>query len=268
MNRIDKLFSELKKNHKKAFIVYITAGDPGLRETEKLIVELEKGGVDLIELGIPFSDPLADGPTIQKASQRALSRGVNIKSILRMARSARRKVKTPLVFMTYYNPVYHYGLKKFVKDSKAAGIDGVIVPDLPYEEAGELIAASKKQGFATIFLAAPTSTKKRVKGIARRSTGFIYYVSLMGVTGARPQLPKDIVGHVRGLKRITKKPVCVGFGVSTPQQARKISHLADGVIVGSAVIKVIERNIGKRDLHKRVARFAKSLAKAVHGERR
>ena len=264
MNRIDKLFARLKKKRRKAFIVYITAGDPDLATTEKLIVELEKSGADLVELGIPFSDPLADGLTIQKASQRALSKGVRIKSILRMVRSARKKVRFPLVFMTYYNIVSHYGVGRFVRDSKAAGCDGIIIPDLPPEEGDELITAARKEGFAAIFLAAPTSTPERLRNIASKSRGFIYYVSLTGVTGARKKLPADITEHVKKLKGITKKPVCVGFGVSLPQQARRIARLADGVIVGSAVIKVIERNIGKRDLYKKVSLFVGSLAKAVH----
>lgn len=264
MNRIDYLFKDLKKEHKKAFIVYITAGDPNLRATERFIVELEKNGVDLIEIGIPFSDPLADGPTIQQASQRALAKGVNIKSILRMVRSARKIAKLPLVFMTYYNLVSHYGLGKFVKDSKAAGVDGIIIPDLPPEEGAELINASKKKNFATIFLAAPTSTRDHLKNIASKSKGFIYYVSLTGVTGARKKLPQDIIKNVKNLKRITKKPVCVGFGISEPAQAKRISKLADGVIVGSAVIKIIEKNIGKKNLHKKVNAFVSSLEKAIH----
>jgi len=266
VNRIDKLFKNLRKQHKKAFIVYIAGGDPSLGETEKLIIELEKSGVDLVEIGIPFSDPLADGPTIQKASQRALSKGASVKSILRMARRARKHVSLPLVFMTYYNPVYRYGLVRFIRDSKEAGIDGVIIPDLPPEEAREIIGISKIEHFATIFLAAPTSTKKRLKVIAARSSGFVYYVSLTGVTGARKELPRDIVEHVKGLKKITKKPICVGFGISRPEQARKMARLADGVIVGSAVIKVIEKNIGRKGLRKSVARFVKSLEKAIHGK--
>ena len=265
MNRIDKLFKNLKKKKKKAFVVYVTAGDPKLSYTEKLIVELEKSGVDLVEIGIPFSDPLADGPTIQKASQRALKSGVHIRSILKMVRSLRKKVKIPLCFMTYYNIVSHYGLKKFIKDSKSSGVDGIIVPDLPPEEGKDLVDISKKEDFSSIFLAAPTSTKERLKNIAAKSTGFIYYVSLTGVTGARKKLPTDIVKHVNDLKRITNKPVLVGFGVSTPEQAKRISRLADGVIVGSAVIKVIENNIKNKDLVKKAANFAKRLAKAVHG---
>lgn len=266
MNRIDRLFAELKKRRRKALIVYIAAGDPSLGETEKLIIELEKSGVDLVEIGVPFSDPLADGPTIQRASQRALRGGVNLRSVLKMVRLVRKKTEIPLVFMTYYNPVYRYGVEKFVRDSKAAGADGVIIPDLPPEEAGEIFRVSKLENFATIFLAAPTSTRSRLKNIASRSTGFIYYVSLTGTTGARKKLPADIVAHVRALKNITKKPVCVGFGISLPAQARRISRLADGVIVGSAVIKVIEKNIGGKHLRKSVARFVKTLERAVHGE--
>jgi len=266
MNRIDALFSRLKQKRRKVLIVYIAAGDPSLGETEKIIIELEKSGVDLVEIGIPFSDPLADGPTIQKASRRALAGGADIKAVLRMARSVGKKVRLPLVFMTYYNLVHHYGVRKFVRDSKASGVDGVIIPDLPPEEAGEIIEISRHENFSTIFLAAPTSTKSRLKNIAARSTGFIYYVSLTGTTGARKKLPADIVAHVRSLKKITKKPVCVGFGISRPGQARKISRLADGVIVGSAVIKVIEENIGRKDLRRKVARFVKSLERAVHGK--
>jgi len=268
MNRIDKLFKRLKKERKKALIIYLTAGYPSLKATEKLIIELEKSGADLIEIGIPFSDPLADGPTIQKASQYALSKGVNLKAILGMVRSVRRKISIPLVFMTYYNLVMHYGLKKFVRDSKKAGVDGIIIPDLPPEEGKEIVSASKKEGFDVIFLAAPTSTKVRLETIASKTSGFVYYVSLTGVTGARKKLPKDITDHVKALKKITKKPVCVGFGISKPGQARRISRLADGVIVGSAVIKVIEKNMGKKNLYLRVGRFVRSLAKAVHGKHR
>ena len=265
MNRINKLFKRLKKQKKKALITYITAGYPDLEATKKLILKLTESGADLIELGIPFSDPLADGTTIQRASQRSLLKGTNITSILRMARSVRHAVETPFVFMTYYNPILHYGIKKFIKDSKASGADGVIVPDLPPEEAKELIEISKKEDFSVIFLAAPTSTKNRLKIISAKSTGFIYYVTLTGVTGARKELPADIVQHVKSLKKITKKPVCVGFGISSPDQAKKASKMADGIIVGSAIIKIIEKNIGKKDLYKKVTAFVRNLAKTVHG---
>jgi len=265
MNRIDRMFKELRKKRKKALIVYITAGYPDMVATKKLIATLEKSGADLIELGIPFSDPLADGPTIQRSSQEALLKGSNLRAIFKTARAARKETDAPIVFMTYYNPVLHYGPARFVKDSRASGVDGVIIPDLPPEEAGEILSIAKKENFSIVFLAAPTSTDDRLKNIAAKSSGFIYYVSLTGVTGARKKLPSDIVAHVRKLKGMTKKPVCVGFGISEPAQAKKIAAFADGVIVGSAVIRVIEKNKGKAALYKKVAAFTKSLSKAVHG---
>ena len=219
----------------------------------------------MIEFGIPFSDPLADGPTIQAASKRALSKGVHVKSILNLTKSLRDKVSIPFVFMTYYNLVYQYGLKKFIDDSKKAGVDGIIIPDLPTEESSELIRDSRKRKFSLIFLAAPTSTNERLKEIAHKSTGFIYYVSLTGVTGARKKLAKDIFVNVKKIKHFTKKPVCVGFGVSNPTQAKRIASIADGIIVGSAVIKIIEKNIGKPGLVKKVGRFAASMARGIKG---
>jgi len=264
VNRIDALFKSLRKKRRKAFIVYIAAGDPSLGATEKLIHELEKNGVDLIELGIPFSDPLTDGPTIQKASQRALSQGVNIKSILKLVQKVRKKVKLPIVFMTYYNLVLHYGIKKFVTDSKKAGADGIIIPDLPPEEGDLLIKESRRNNFDAVFLAAPTSTKSRLKKVARKANGFIYYVSITGTTGTRKNLPADIAKNIKALKRITKKPICCGFGISNPEQAEKISRFADGIIVGSAVIKIIEKNIGKKCLYKKVADFTSGMEEAVH----
>lgn len=266
MNRIDKKFNELKRKRKKAFIVYVTAGDPDMNVTKKLVPELEKNGVDLIELGIPFSDPLADGPTIQEASKRALSKRVNIKTILRAVRELRKNVKVPIVFMTYYNPVYRYGLKRFVADSKRSGVDGVIVPDLPYEEAGELAMACRREGFANIMLASPTSPPSRLRAIAKKSDSFIYYVSLTGVTGARKRLPKDIISKIKLLKGYAKKPVCVGFGVSNPAQASSVASYADGVIIGSALINIIASNLKNKNLVKRTGAFAGRLAKAIHGK--
>lgn len=265
MNRIDALFKDLRKKRRKALIVYIAAGDPGVSATERFIHELEGCGVDLIELGIPFSDPLADGPTIQRASERALSGGANVRSILAMVRRARKKgALLPIVFMTYYNIVLHYGIKKFINDAKGAGADGVIIPDLPPEEGKAFIEESRKKDFAAIFLASPTSTKERLRAIAKTTRGFLYYVSLTGTTGTRARLPGEVAKKVKAIKRLTKKPVCVGFGISGPRQARKISRFSDGVIIGSAVIEVIEKNLGKSDLHKKVINFVKSIEKAVH----
>ena len=247
MNRIDKKFKQLRRIRKKAFISYICAGDPDIKTTGELVLGLERAGVDIIELGIPFSDPLADGPTIQRASQRALKAGANIPKILSMVRGLRKKTQIPLVFMTYYNLVHYYGVEKFVKDAKEAGADGIIVPDLIPEEAHRLISAARKMDFCTIFLIAPTSTTDRIRMIADKSRGFIYYVSLTGVTGARKILPSHIKEHIRKIRRITDKPVCVGFGVSSHSQVRQMQGFADGVIVGSALVNKIEQNLRQKN---------------------
>jgi tryptophan synthase, alpha subunit len=265
MNRVDKKFNELNRDKKKAFIAYITAGDPSLAMTKSIVLALEGAGVDIIELGIPFSDPLADGPTIQAASYRALKKGVTLKKIFLLAGALRKVTEIPLVFMTYYNPVLRYGIEKFIKSCYSNGVDAVIVPDLPYEEAKDIIRYAKEYGVATIFLAAPTSSEKRIKEIVNHSTGFIYYVSLTGVTGSRAKLPVEVASKVRFIKSMTKKPVAVGFGISSARQAGDIAKCADGVIVGSAIVKLIadNRNNSKALLSK-VSNFSKKIAGAVH----
>lgn len=263
MNRIDKKFKELKRGKSKAFIVYITSGDPNIAVTYELIMELENCGADILELGIPFSDPIADGPTIQAASQRALENKINIDTIFKLVKKVRRESSVPIALMTYYNPVYIYGIKDFVKDAKDAGVDGVIVPDLPPEEAKELITQSERYDFKHIFLLSPTSSPERIRLVSRKTDGFIYYVSLTGVTGARKYLPPEIGRDVKRIKKSTKRPVCVGFGISRPDQARSIAKVSDGIIVGSAVIKIIEKNLGKKDIPKRVGRFVRPLINAV-----
>lgn len=264
MNRVEKRFKELKSEGRKAFIAYICAGDPDLSTTKRLALELDKAGVDIIELGVPFSDPLADGPTIQRASQRALKKKVNLPKIFSLIKSLRKKTEIPLILMTYYNPIYKYGVKRFVKDGKNSGVDGVIVPDLPPEEATELIVASKRNEFDTIFLAAPTSTGDRIRLIAQKSTGFIYYVSLTGVTGARKKLPAHIREHIREIKRISSKPVCVGFGISNSQQVRDLSSFCDGVIVGSAIINRVENSLSERKrIPDKVAAFIRDLIRGL-----
>lgn len=262
MNRIDKKFKELKKCRGKAFIAYITAGDPDLAVTEDIVLALESSGVDIIELGVPFSDPLADGPTIQAASCRALQGKVNLKKIFKMVGRLRRITNIPIAFMTYYNPVLKYGLQPFFRSCAGFGVDGVIVPDLPTEEAKDMIALGRRYKIATIFLVAPTSTRDRIKKIAGASAGFIYYVSLTGVTGARATLPPEIKSNVRLIKGLTDKPVAVGFGVSNAKQASAIARVADGVIVGSAIVKIIGE---KKRLIPKVSNFAKKLSKAIHG---
>ena len=261
MNRIDKKFQELKRKRKKAFIAFITAGDPNLKSTEQLVLAFEKAGVDIVEIGVPFSDPLADGPTIQAASQRALQKDVNLDQILNLVGRIRKSSQIPIALMTYYNPIFFYNEGRFLSKAKACGVDGIIVPDLPPEEARDLIRLAKRQDISTVFFVSPTTTAKRMKLVAQASSGFIYYVSLTGVTGSRSKLPSSISGQIKLLKRITKKPVCVGFGISTPQQARAVAKFSDGVIVGSAIVSAIERNRGKRDLVKKVVKFVSNLAK-------
>jgi len=265
VNRIDKKFKELKKRGKKAFIAYITAGDPNLLTTKKVVSALEDAGVDIIELGIPFSDPLADGPVIQAASYRALQRKVTLKKVFALVHGLRKATDIPIAFMTYYNPVLKYGVEKFVKSCKYSGVDGVIIPDLPYEEAEDLIRCARREKVATIFLAAPTSTKRRIKDIVKNSTGFIYYVSLTGVTGPRKKLPPEVASNVRTIKSVTRKPVAVGFGISAPGQARSIARIADGVIVGSAIVKIIADNQKNNNaIISKVFQFSKTLARSIH----
>ena len=263
MNRIDQKFKELRQAKKKAFIAFITAGDPDLHTTEALVLALEKAGADIVELGVPFSDPLADGPTIQAASYRSLQKGTTLAKILATVKRIRLSSDVPIALMTYYNPVFHFGEKAFVKQAKAAGVDGVIIPDLPVEEAGDLRAYAMKADLATIFFVAPTTTAARLRPVVEATTGFIYYVSVAGVTGARQAVASEIEAKIRLVKALTDKPVCVGFGVSTPEQARVISRVADGVIVGSAIVQEIQKHAAASDLASRVGSFVATLVKAI-----
>lgn len=260
MNRIDKKFKELKKQGKKAFIAFIMAGDPSLNATERIIFELERQGTDIIELGVPFSDPLADGPTIQRASERALKNRISIPYVCRLVKRLREKIETPIVFLTYYNLIYQHGLEKFVRAAKDSGVDGVIIPDLPPEESGTLRAVARKRNFAVIHLVSPTSSEKRIKKIVKASSGFIYYVSLTGTTGARDGLADKIFEGLRKVKAMAKQPVCVGFGISRSDQIKLLAKWADGVIVGSAIIDVVEKNIGDRNLAEKVGHFVRGLS--------
>jgi len=259
MSRIDKKFAELKKKNKKAFIAFITAGFPNLNITEKLIYEFDKIGVDILELGVPFSDPMADGPVIQEASQGALKKNTHLIDILNLVKKARKRANIPICLMTYYNPVFCFPDKKFITKAKESGVDGVIIPDLPPEEGKDFIKAANKAGLDTICFVSPTSSVKRIKLVSRVSRGFIYYVSLTGVTGQRNKLSAGLREKINLIKRYTAKPVCVGFGVSTPSQARGIRRFADGVIVGSAIVKKIMESVGNPNLVKRVSNFVSSL---------
>ncbi|HLF18029.1 MAG TPA: tryptophan synthase subunit alpha [Candidatus Omnitrophota bacterium] len=260
MNRITKKFNELRKRREKAFIAFITAGDPSLKATEALVIAFERIGVDIVELGVPFSDPLADGPTIQASSQRALGKGVTLDKIFQLVSRIRQKSNMPIALMTYFNPVFHRGEEQFIKKARSSGVDGVIIPDLPPEESHKLTQAARKNDLATVFFIAPTTTKKRMQLIAKASTGFIYYVSLTGVTGARSKLPETIKSQVRLAKRLTAKPVCVGFGVSTKEQVRAVAKIADGVIIGSAIVNQIYKTRGSV---KKVSAFVDQLMKGL-----
>jgi len=259
MNRIDKKFSQLKKKGKQAFIAFITAGYPDLATTARLFMELEHRGVDIIELGVPFSDPLADGPVIQAASEYSLKKGTTLPKILDLVKKLRKATSLPICLMTYYNPVFCFGDKYFVDKAIASGVDGVIIPDLPPEEAGEFIAYANKKGLANICFLAPTSSNARIKIISKVAKGFIYYVSLTGVTGGRKTMAADLKTNLARIKKVTGKPVCVGFGISNAGQVRQVKRIADGVIIGSAIVEKIRENIGRRNLVQSVGNFAKRL---------
>jgi tryptophan synthase alpha chain len=256
MSRITTKFNELRKTGRKALIPYIMSGDPSLSATKKYVLELETAGADIIELGVPFSDPLADGPTIQRASERSLKHGTTLKKVIGMVKELRKKTAIPLILMTYYNPVFKFGIDRFIQAAVTAGIDGVIIPDLIPDEAGEFTALSRRHGLDTVFLLAPTSTRDRIKKVAGASTGFIYYVSITGITGAKLALGKDMKKTLNSLRALTKKPVAVGFGISNPAEARMVSNLAEGVIVGSAIVKLIAQR-------KSITHFVKSIRNAI-----
>lgn len=239
MSRISEVFKALRGRGEKGLIPYIMAGDPSVEETGELVLTLEKAGADIIELGVPFTDPIADGPVIQKASERALTGKVSLRDILSLVRTLRGRTRIPLVLMTYYNPLYRFGEDRFVKEAVSAGVDGVIVPDLPPEEAKTLMASAKQSGLDVIFLLAPTSTQERISRIALLSSGFIYYVSLTGITGAPLKDMEEIKTKIAEIRRYTSKPIAVGFGISTAQEAALCAQWADAVVVGSAIVRLI-----------------------------
>lgn len=241
MNRIDQKFAELKKKKEAALIPFVTAGDPEIKTTLKILRALEAAGADMIELGVPFSDPMADGATIQRSSERALDGGTSLASVLTLVREFRRASEVPVILFGYYNPVFHYGVKKFARAAAAAGADGVLCVDLPPEESGELGRAVERAGLYPIFLLAPTSDAGRIEMVARMGRGFIYYVSVTGVTGARRAVEGELEAQVARIRRRTRLPIGVGFGISTPEQAARIAAFADAVVVGSALIDVMER---------------------------
>jgi tryptophan synthase alpha chain len=264
MNRIDAKFIELRRRSKAALIPFVTAGDPDLATTLKIVRTLEKSGADLIELGVPFSDPMADGPTIQRASERALKGGTSLPRVLGLVRELRRQSEIPLILFGYYNPFLHYGLRRLAKAAQEAGVDGILCVDLPPEESAELKQWTDREGLDLIFLLAPTSHDERIKLVAREGRGFVYYVSVTGVTGARSRFQDHLHAQVARVRRATSLPVGVGFGVSRPRQAAWIASFAEAVVVGRALIEAIEKAPRREEKVKRAGAFVARLKRAMN----
>jgi len=262
-SKLDRTFAQLRQRGEKALIAYVMAGDPSLQDTEQLVVELEQAGADIIELGVPFSDPIADGPVIQQAAERALRSGTTLRSILSMVTRLRARTKIPLVLMAYYNNIHAFGPERFCQEAAQAGIDGLILPDMPPDEAGPLKGPAAAAGLPLIFFLAPTSTAARRAFVARQSQGFVYYVSLTGITGAKLRNVADVGKNVEKIRKITHVPVAVGFGVATPEDAANVAAIADGVIVGSAIVKLIAAHRQNPEMVKHVAEFVRSLKTAM-----
>ena len=260
---IAQKFEELHRHGEKALIPYIMAGDPSLADTESLVLTLEQAGADLIELGVPFSDPIADGPVIQKAAERALRSGASLRRILRTVKILRAKTQIPIILMTYYNTIMAMGEEVFCQQSVDAGIDGVIVPDMPPEEAAPLQKAAQSKGPCVIYLLAPTSTSRRKANVIHLTQGFIYYVSITGITGATLHGLADIEKNVRTLQKKSKKPVVVGFGIATPDDARQVASFADGVVVGSALVKTIAEYHQDPTFLQQISTFTQQLKSAI-----
>ena len=264
MNRIDKKFQELRDRGASAFMPYVCAGDPNPELTSKLFLTLEEAGADLIELGVPFSDPIADGPTVQRASERALTHNISLEQILAIVADLRPQTEIPIALMSYYNPIFRMGEEAFCKAAHEVGIDGLIVPDLPPEQAQFLLEIAPNYNLATIFMVAPTSTPERMQLIASVSTGFIYCVSVTGVTGARATWSDEVTPMVTELRKHTDKPISIGFGISTPEQTTQVAQIADGAIVASAIINAYEAHIDdEAKLLTTVRQFASELAAGV-----
>jgi tryptophan synthase alpha chain len=257
--RIEALFEKTRREGRAALIAYLTAGDPSPERTPRLVAALERGGVDLIELGVPFSDPIADGPVIQRAAERALKAGMSMKKVLGIARTIRETSQIPLLLFTYLNPAMRYGLANLARDAKLAGIDGCLLTDVSVEEAEPFVEVMRAAALDTVFLAAPTSTERRLRLVAEYSTGFVYLVSRTGVTGEQTTLSESLEPLVKKMRGVTKLPLAAGFGISTPEQARAVAKMADGVVVGSAIVRLIEQESSEKTLED----FARSLAQGM-----
>jgi tryptophan synthase alpha chain len=263
VTRITERFAALEPDQGKAFIAYLTAGDPNLESTHDMVLALVAAGADIIELGVPFSDPIADGPVIQRATDRALRGEVTLPAILRLVARLRTRTEAPIVLMSYYNPLLRFGLERLAREARDSGVDGILASDLTVEESAEYLESMHGAGIDTVFVVAPTSSPARQARIAATSTGFLYAVSRTGVTGEQSELPADLVEFVRSLRRQTRKPIAVGFGVSTPEQVRAVWAVADGVVVGSALVHAVERGLeagaGREDLARLVGDAVRRL---------
>jgi tryptophan synthase alpha chain len=263
MGRIEDKFESLRAKNEKALIVYLTAGDPSLEVTKKIILRLAEAGVDILEIGVPFSDPTADGPVIQAASQRALQTGTTLEGVLEMVADIRQVSQIPIVLFGYFNPIFVYGVEKFARAAQKSGVDGVLVVDLPQEEAQELRVHTDAAGIDFIALVAPTTGKKRLQNIVRTATGFLYYISITGVTGTAAPKIEDIRREVGKIRKLTKMPIAVGFGISNAIQAKQIAAIADGIVIGSAVVRLIAENKSNGDLAGIVAGYAARIKEVL-----
>ncbi len=263
MTRISQTFSALRARGEAALIPFITAGDPDIETTFALVQEMVRQGADIIELGVPFSDPMADGPTLQRAAERAVRNGTSLSHILGLVSRLRQSLSVPILLMGYYNPIFRYGGERFAQDARRAGVDGVLCVDLPPEEADELKRATDLHDLDMIFLLAPTSSLARAQAVLTRARGFIYYVAVTGVTGTRTTLPPDLGDMVRRIRAISPVPVGVGFGISSPEQAAQVAGVADAAIVGSAISQIIEQSLGQADMVERVGAFVAQLKSAL-----
>lgn len=265
MSRIENKFKELKTNNKKALITFVTAGDPNLETTKKIVIGMEKAGADIVEIGIPYSDPIAEGPVIQAANKRALKNNIKIKDIMDTVSEIRKTVKVPLVYLLYFNCIINYGKEKFFDDCKKVGIDGLIIPDLPFEEQWEVYDESIKYGIDIISLVSPTSNN-RIEKIVKNARGFLYCVSSLGVTGVRNEFDTDFENFFSQINKFAKVPTALGFGIATTDDVKKLKKYCDGLIIGSAIVKIIEQSLDDDTAVKDVCKYIKDIKDAIDEE--
>ena len=257
--KVKDKFKQLKKEKRKAFIAYVPFGFPNIKLTKSICLTLEESGVDIIELGLPFSDPLADGPIIQEATSLALTKGANVDKFFNMLKQLTKTLKIPIVIMSYYNPIFRFGLDKFFKRMESTGVSALTVVDLPLQESKDYLAKARKFNLETVFFITPTTSNKRIREIAKASKGFIYYISVTGITGPKSFSYSSVKAHVQKVKKISSLSVCVGFGIHTREQVRRISAFSDGVIIGSSIVKFIENHYRKKRFLSELRKYIASL---------